>query len=62
MSFKILAILSLVCLIKTQATTDLKCNSDSSVLCLLNNGTQACCPLSDGVCCESGDFCCPKGE
>ena len=62
MNFKLLAFFCLVCVIKASIqTSDLKCKSDSSVLCLLNNGTQACCPVSGGTCCESGDFCCPKG-
>lgn len=42
-------------------TNDLKCNSEKSVLCELKNGTHGCCPVSEGTCCESGDFCCPRG-
>lgn len=38
-----------------------ECGTKTSTICKLTNGTRACCPIRDGTCCESGDFCCPRG-
>ncbi len=37
------------------------CGTESSTVCGLRNGTQACCPVKDATCCNSGEYCCPKG-
>lgn len=61
---KILVVIGLVVCLTIQATyqlNDFKCENEQSTLCQLANGTKACCPVKDAVCCLSGDFCCPKG-
>ena len=37
------------------------CINNNHVICELRNGSQACCPIKDGVCCQDSDYCCPKG-
>ena len=39
-----------------------ECDPAHSTVCDLLNGTQACCPVKDGVCCKNSEFCCPKGK
>ena len=36
------------------------CITNNHVHCNLRNGSQACCPIKEGVCCLDSDFCCPK--
>jgi hypothetical protein len=63
MKFQIVAIIICILIqLSQQQSTELTCKSEQSVLCKLNNGTSACCPIADGTCCESGDFCCPRGN
>ena len=62
MKFEIITIVCVLNLIALSTQSEFKCNSEKSVLCKLDNGTTACCPVSEGTCCESGDFCCPKGN
>ena len=43
----------------TQLDID-SCINNNHVICDMKNGSQACCPIKDGVCCLDSDFCCPK--
>ncbi len=60
--FCIAIIIAIFSIERTEQLSSDSCIVQNHVVCELKNSSLACCPIKDGICCESGDFCCPKSN